>query len=418
MVDSGEPPLPSPATKSAGAARASFAAAPASERARGRRRRAFVVAAVLLGTLAPALALEAYIRLTKRHYTPATLRERTLHYVPAVGPRHVLAVDQPYELQGVALGRINSRGCRGEDFPARKPEGEIRIVFMGGSMVFDQLAVEGEDWPRRVGDLLRARGHENVRTINAGVPGHSSWDALARLAGEVHEWSPDVVVLCEAWNDLKVVPRVSPERPFARSIQPYGSVTDPRLRYSGPIDRLLCESSQLYVRLRHKYWDYRLDLGPEGARPPAAKGGSGDDAARDETPERPDRWTPGMRQFGLNLRLFADCAREIGAIPVFVTQPTLAHSESPPEDRARIEYDYVGLDHEGLVAALDSIREAVLEAGRARQVAVVDAFPVLRGQSDSFDDHVHLNRTGSAAIAEVVAEALDSTLRGADQDSR
>ena len=65
---------------------------------------------------------------------------------------------------------INKRGFRGPEISPVKPPGTHRIVFLGGSHVFDYF---GGGWPMMVGDELRGRGHK-IEVMNAGVTGHSS----------------------------------------------------------------------------------------------------------------------------------------------------------------------------------------------------------------------------------------------------
>ena len=126
-----------------------------------------------------------------------------LRYERSSFSRHVLPATEHRVLRNGALYRINDKGYRGRDFDWEKPPGVVRVLVYGGSAVFDILASEGEDWPSRVQRLLASRGHEHVEVINAGIPGHASFDSLGRLLAEGHRLNPDFTILYNAWNDIK-----------------------------------------------------------------------------------------------------------------------------------------------------------------------------------------------------------------------
>ena len=94
---------------------------------------------------------------------------------------------------------INRRGFRGAEIVGKKKPGNSRIVILGGSQVFDY---NGGDWPAMLGEELRRRGHD-VDVINAGVPGHDTTRSLVKLLTDIWTLEPDVIVLCQAWNDIK-----------------------------------------------------------------------------------------------------------------------------------------------------------------------------------------------------------------------
>jgi len=105
---------------------------------------------------------------------------------------------------------IDKRGFRGPGISTVKPPGTTRIVFLGGSHVFDYL---GGSWPMMAGDELRGRGRE-IEVISAGVPGHGSTDSLAKLLTDIWGLAPDIVFFCQAWNGIKSFTRLSPALPY------------------------------------------------------------------------------------------------------------------------------------------------------------------------------------------------------------
>ena len=292
---------------------------------------------------------------------------------------------------------MNSLGYRGPEFQAEKPDGVFRVMIFGGSAVFDQEATLNEDWPRRVEGILRDRGLGSVEVINAGIPGHASFDSFGRLFAEGHRFEPDMVVLYNAWNDVKMFRR---EGPLLRELRPYDPSADPRLAYRNALDAWMCRLSQLYVRLRARYYNWALNLGTEGVRTNRAVVSEFDDRA--------------VRQYRLSAELFVDAAHNIGARPVLVTQARLISPDNSAEDRERIAYEMVGLDHQGLVAAMDATDATLHLVADRKDATLIDASSFLSGRPELFRDHVHLSPSGSAALAQVVADALSPLVAGAE----
>lgn len=355
--------------------------------------RRYVLAAVpFLVAAAGAFVLgEIYVRSTMDYVVPPPWQaERSLYYAPAVFARHIFPaeVQTKSEIPNIVY-RINSLGYRGEEFAFDKPEGMRRIIFYGGSSVFDPWCTEGEDWPRQVGDHLRAAGFGNVETINAGIPGHATFDAVGRLLTEGHLLRPDYVVLSDTWNDLKYFRQ---EEPILRSLKPIGNGDDPRFRYNNWLDRLLGNYSQLYIRLRRQYYVWKFDLGPEGSMP--------------EVTPVTTLGTMGPAQYRLDVATFVDLARNAGIEPILMIEPRLAMPDSADAEKARIYYHYVGLTHEGLVAAYERAEAILREVAAEKQVLLIEATAVLHGRDELFVDHVHLKKEGADELARIVADEL------------
>jgi lysophospholipase L1-like esterase len=292
---------------------------------------------------------------------------------------------------------VNSRGYRAPEFSVPKPKGVVRVVVLGGSAAFDIYAPAGADWPRQVEALVRQRGYPSVEIINAGVPGHATWDVLGRLYSEVWLLEPDLVVIYEAWNDIKYFGLVSQTESLLRTQRPLpvtrGStrVANPFLYPEGWLDGVLSHS-EVYTRLRTRYlvWRFR-ERGLEGMSPRRLEESYGP-------------WGP--RQYGLTLRLIVDAAREVGAEPVLLTQARLPASDSASSDRQRIRYEWVGLTHDALVRAFADCDRLTAETARDKHCLFLDAGKALAGRSDCFSDHVHLTAAGGRVLAERVADFL------------
>ncbi len=160
--------------------------------------------------------------------------------------------------------------------------------------------------------------------------------------------------------------------------------------------------SQLYVRLRWRYWSWRLGrIGFEGLFR------IGEEQSPDYQGSYPNRYSEwGPRQYELNLRLIAAAARAIGAVPVFLTQARLVSLSNSQADRTRIRYGYANLSHEVLVRAFSDCDKALFAAGRAGDVPVLDLATMFNGKSELFVDHVHTTTVGSEALAKATANFL------------
>lgn len=381
-----------------------------------RRPRVSSAAFLALGTTAVTalvcfVVVETWIRLAKPYFTPDTERRASLEYEVALFARHAL----PRQAQtlrngrGERLAHINQDGYRGARVAIPKPAGTTRVVVLGGSAAFGITASDAEAWPALVERILRRR-HPGVEVVNAATPGHATWDALGRLYAEIWMLEPDYVVVYEAWNDIKYFRSLAPERSLLRSMRPPPTADDgvhvrnPFIYYQGWLDRLLCHS-QFYVRLRRRYWWWRLgDMGLEGLLVgPAEAANSGEGLPTAYGP-----WGP--RQYALDLRLIAAASRHIGATPVFITQARLVDADNGDAERRRIAYGFVGLSHDGVVRAFADCDRAMRDVADAEGIPFFDLGGALAGKSEYFEDHVHATARGNRVIGRRVARFLEPVL--------
>ena len=374
-----------------------------------RRARLYFALMLLLGITVPLLVAEVAVRALFRYNSPDTVREHSLQYLPTLFARHRMKPNQALDLDeawGVKSAgdatrrvyRINDLGYRGDPFPVEKPAGTRRVIVLGGSSVFDPGASEGEDWPHLVGRKIAGKGITGVQVINAGVPGHASFDAFGRLVAQLWTFRPDYVLIYVGWNDIKYFDDVTVSRPLLWRARPYDDHADPFQNYLGPMDRFFCHS-QLYVKLRNRYWIWKLRPGTEGA-------------ARSRQP-REGYTEVGPRQFRLDLQLLVDASREIGATPVLLTEASLLASDTAPRDLKRVQYEYQSLAPEALLRALKGCEEEVRRVAREKGVDLWDTAAILGHRGEFFDDHVHLSRAGAEAISTAVAASLAARLGGA-----
>ncbi|MDZ7330978.1 MAG: GDSL-type esterase/lipase family protein [candidate division KSB1 bacterium] len=334
---------------------------------------------------------ETYVRLFSRqgYLTPNIQKKNSLQYVPSLYARHLFP-EQEQTIKGAYnnILHISNKGYRGNDFKFEKDSNVTRIIIYGGSAVFDQAATEGKDWPHLVEKLLNERGF-SVEVINAGIPGHTSIDSFERLFLEGHLFDPDYVAVYNAWNDIKYF---KTKKPLLRIYKPYDESQDPFQNYQGWLDRFLCEHSQFYVRVRNRYFRWKLNIDTEGVKKKVSLSS--------------EFYEIGLRQYKLNMEMFVDCARNIGATPILITQARLVSKDNTAADRNKIIYEYTELTHEALLKAFEQCDQILYQVAKEKEVHIIDASKAMTGKSDFFIDHVHLTPKGSSMIAEIVAQNM------------
>jgi lysophospholipase L1-like esterase len=269
---------------------------------------------------------------------------------------------------------------------------------MGGSFVFDTKAFGDDDWPHRVERALQAQGFARVRVINAGTPGHTTFDSVGRLLSEIRFFEPDVVVLCHAWNDMKYFNRIDPVHTPLRVIEPLPRATHARYPpswFQNAFDHLaLFRLARALPRMFGRY-------GEEGRMPEGAYADTVSAA--------------GIAQYRVNAACFVDVCRNIGALPVLCTQPHLPTSSNREAVHKRVGYYWVLMSHEAVCRAFQGCEESLRDVAREKGCPLIDLAGRFSGEEALFVDHVHLNRQGSEAIAAGVAEELAGIVREAER---
>lgn len=122
------------------------------------------------------------------------------------------------------------------------------IVFFGDSITAGLDAGDGEDFPTLIGNELE------VETINAGVSGDTSGNALLRLDSDVISQNPAIVVVEFGGNDfLQQVPFEKTEQNFDQIFQKL-SQTDAKIVIAAVrVDVLSGKYEKLQEKLAKKY---------------------------------------------------------------------------------------------------------------------------------------------------------------------
>ncbi len=95
----------------------------------------------------------------------------------------------------------NALGLRGGPAEAKKKPGAHRIVCIGASTTYGNLADPTDSYPAAIGRLVKDHPGD-WEVLNAGVPGWTSTEILVNFALRVLPLEPDVVVLQPGRNEI------------------------------------------------------------------------------------------------------------------------------------------------------------------------------------------------------------------------
>lgn len=100
--------------------------------------------------------------------------------------------------------KINTLGFRGPQITMPKPEGTLRLAFIGDSTTYCAEASSNDTvWPHLVWKKLQETYPQiPMDYVNAGVPGFSVPASLRNLKQRVNPLHPDVFIIYHASNDM------------------------------------------------------------------------------------------------------------------------------------------------------------------------------------------------------------------------
>jgi hypothetical protein len=236
---------------------------PSTNRAWGVSTLLYVV--IFLGSAVAALLLaEAYLsyqaasRLTLPFYNelyPYVMFRPHADYAYETPDTHVMS----HNTQPI-LHYTNADGFRvpslGYELPKAKPDGQLRIAFLGSSAV--QLGSTYETTlPGSLRTLLRERYHgRDIEVINAGIQSCVSRQSIMHLVFTVLPYQPDIVILYDGVNDIGL-PLTYESRPnFPYNFQTMSEAWDAyRQEYEQPLWQLVLNRSRVYATLRAQFGD-------------------------------------------------------------------------------------------------------------------------------------------------------------------
>ena len=292
-----------------------------------------------------------------------------------------------YDSNGKLKSKIRS-GFRMEEEISLADSIKSKIFIFGGSFVYDLNARLGKSWPELVGDYFSS----DFQIINAGVPGHRTFDSVGKLFSEVHLYNPKYVLLCNAWNDIKYFSKLEPPNSTLLRLYPgMNHYSHKKISlFKGTI-----EKSQIFLRFSSIFSGTNHENNPEGRYFKKYIGRQSSEISQ-----------YALDQYELNIENFIDVCRNINSTPILLTQPRLVDKNNTEIDKNKIAYGYVNLSHNALVKAFNKCDSIMHKVAKNKNAMIIDLSNKFSGNSKLFLDHVHTNQLGSQAIAEEVATTL------------
>ncbi len=283
------------------------------------------------------------------------------------------------------------------DMSVNKERDTLRILYLGGSSTAglggNLNLVDQETWPWLATNLVQQQFPERkIEFINGATGGYTSFESYGRLWSRLRFFSPDIIVVNHAWNEMYYFNRVH-EITTWRTL-PDGEWTLDRLptaRWLKPffLDHILQYSqllSRARLRLAKKNKQY-VKTGEFSVPKPLA-------SSYDQR---------GLDVWRTNLQLFRSIAKTLNAELFVMKQPSLISPHTSEEDKKRCRYSAHGFDHHAHVDAFNRIYDVIDdEIDRDRVIDLTS----MSGKTDYFVDHIHPTTLGSKTYADMVSKAL------------
>jgi GDSL-like Lipase/Acylhydrolase family len=272
--------------------------------------------------------------------------------------------------------KINSWGFRGDELTREKPPNTVRIAVLGASTTFNaEVTSNHATWPHRLQTKLRdAHPDVNVEVINASLGGYVAADNLKNLRHRVLPFNPDLVIYYEANNEI---------------------VRDTRER---ALELGLIESrerSRLVTALAHV--SLMFDLAQKNLLI-LTQGWGGSKGKMDQIPaDLPRRFISVLDEMRRELE-----QRNVPLmLSTFVVKFRRDQDRSTQIANADVAFYYMPwMSIDGLLAAMDTYNQSLLDYARGSGLRVVDDRHAIPADAEHFTDCMHLADKGAEAMAE------------------
>ncbi len=311
---------------------------------------------------------------------------------------------------GFAAAGINRWGFRGEEIEREKPPGTCRIFVFGGSTVASVESTFEKSHCRLLENRLRREYPDTrVEVQNVGVPWHCTEHSLIKLACNVQDFAPDVIIIYQAINDLF--------RGFQQPDYTDGPFQPDYGNYLGPVAGMVkgrsFDLNGMPIRTFAGHWcsDFFSDrvrlLGPEGL----GFGGLNLLFVPKARSVPVDRWRS-IESYERNLLAFVDFAKLRGIELLVASEPYLYRDDLTAKEREVIlfpmlcQQDGVQPDVPSMKRGMDAFNTRAQRVAARREVRFLGLEKQIPKSLEYFFDDVHYTTKGNVAVAEAIGDEL------------
>ena len=291
-----------------------------------------------------------------------------------------LLVPRPgYEVKGARLNiKINSFGFRGDDFARRKPPRTVRIAALGASTTFcAEVSDNHKTWPHRLQEKL-AEAYPDVRfeVINTAVGGYTASENVRNLTHRVLPFDPDLAIYYEGNNEItKDTRQLALDRGLIASANPQS------------LARTISNYSLLFD-LAYKNLTILA-----GRRKAAAVPTTLNSVPRD----LPNHF---IGQLDEMRRTLAERDTPL-VLSTFIVKFRRNQPRETQVANADVEFYYMPwMSMEGMLDAMDTYNQAILDYAARNSVPVVDDREAVPPDAEHFSDAMHFLDKGAEAMAD------------------
>tara|TARA_B100000945_G_C20368496_1_gene590835 strand:+ start:38 stop:1129 length:1092 start_codon:yes stop_codon:yes gene_type:complete len=294
---------------------------------------------------------------------------------------------------------INSFGQRGSDYSLEKPTDEIRIIFLGGSHIFDlnYYDYEGGDFTNQI----MKKFNKSVRVINAGVPGHTMVNLSNRIKEDLIQYNPDIVIINSIWNDIKVISRYDTTLSLNPLIKKQKLKKKPNknpLMHRVNLYDEIFGNSVIYRKMRDYYWYKRLNIVSDKMIIESFIDGNIANKAK-------------FNKFLINkglIKLYKNHIEESvkilqknNIIPIIAVEERLIDTKNTIAEKRKIKYQMVSINtHDELVYLFENCDSLLSEIAQTNNLHYININNKIPHTLEYFADHIHTTAKGSKYMAE------------------
>jgi hypothetical protein len=279
-------------------------------------------------------------------------------------------------------------------------DGDLKIVFFGGSTTECLYVDEESRYPYLAGKLLERNREMRVATYNSGVSGNSSMHSNNILLNKVLPMEPDIAVMHHNINDLSVLMLEGSywnNNPSRKLVDVKADETESSLY------RILRTAKNTFVPNLYALISANFNFGPTA---------DSDEWARLRGRRITVRRSFILSEFRKSLQLFL-CICEIHNIsPVFMTQASRLKDSPDPviqQSFEKLEKDF-GVPYATYKRMHEDMNQAIRDVAQENNVLCIDLARLVPKEKTCLYDAAHYNEDGSVLVAGIIAGELETLL--------